>query len=107
MKLPKETNKYCPKCKKHTSHKVSQAKRKGLNATHHLTRGSRKRQALKDRGVGIGMGNKGKYSRKAISEFKMTGKKMTKKIDLRFKCSECGYSISRSKGFRAKRVEFQ
>lgn len=107
MKIPKQANKLCPKCGKHTAHKVSQAKRKAPNATHPMTRGSKKRQSLKDRGVGIGMGNKGKYSRKAISEFKMTGKKMTKKVDLRYTCNECGYVISRSQGFRAKRIEFQ
>lgn len=107
MKVPKQMKRLCPKCKKHTTHKVSQAKRKGLNATHHQTRGSRKRQNLRSRGVGIGMGNRGRFSRKAITKFKMTGKKLTKKTDFRYQCAECKYISVQAKGMRLKKVELQ
>jgi hypothetical protein len=40
MKLPKTTKRYCPYCKKHTSHSISQAKRKGRSS---LTYGAKQR----------------------------------------------------------------
>lgn len=105
MKFPKVKKTYCSKCKKHTEHKVALAKRKGLNATHHQTRDSRKRQQLRNRGVGIGSGNSGKYSRPPIAKRKMTGKKLTKKTDFRFTCAECSYIQVQSGGMRLKKVE--
>lgn len=105
MKVPKVQKKYCPKCKAHKEMKVALAKRKGLNATHHQTRDSRKRQSLRDRGVGIGMGNRGKYSRPPIAKRKMTGKKLTKKTDFRYACSECKYILTQAGGIRLKKVE--
>tara|TARA_Y100000310_G_C20669037_1_gene809221 strand:- start:2258 stop:2581 length:324 start_codon:yes stop_codon:yes gene_type:complete len=107
MKIPKVKKRYCAKCKKHTEQKVTQAKRKGLNATHHQTRDSRVRQKRRDRGVGIGMGNKGKYSRPPIAKRKMTGKKLTKKADLRYACSVCKKITTQKSGFRAKKIELQ
>ena len=83
------------------------AKRKAPNATNHQTRGSKVRQRKRSRGVGIGMGNRGKYSRKAISKFKMTGKKLTKKTDFRYTCGVCKYISVQSSGIRAKKVEMQ
>jgi large subunit ribosomal protein L44e len=103
MKIPKLKKVYCPKCRKHTEHKVTEAKRKGLNATHTLTRGSKFR--TKKRGL-RGRGNLGKLSRKAVSQRKMTGKKQTKKIDLRYECSVCKKKWSRGEGFRSKKIEF-
>lgn len=105
MKVPKLQKKYCPKCKVHKEMKVALAKRKAPNSTHHQSRGSRKRQSLRGRGVGIGMGNRGKYSRKAISKFKMTGKKLTKKTDFRYSCPECKFILTQAGGIRLKKVE--
>lgn len=105
MKVPKAQNKYCPKCKKHTPHKVAVAKRKGMFATHPLARGGSPRQAKRGRGVGIGMGNRGRYSRKAISAFKMTGKKLTKKTDFRYTCGECKKTYTQAGGIRLRKVE--
>ena len=48
----------------------------------------------------------GRYSKKAITKFKMTGKKGTKKTDLRYTCKECKKTMVQNKGMRAKRVEF-
>ena len=52
------------------------------------------------------MGNLGRYSRKAISAWKMTGSKVSKKSDLRFQCKECKKTHVQRVGFRAKKLEF-
>ena len=54
-----------------------------------------------------GAGNQGRYSKKAISKFKMTGKKGSKKTDLRYKCKTCKKSHVQRKGVRAKKVELK
>ena len=102
MKLPKTLKRHCPYCKKHTEHKVSQAKR---GSPRSMTYGSKVR--AKRRGSARGMGNRGRYSKPAISKFKMTGKKMSKKTDLRYECKECKKTHMQKKGFRAKKVEFK
>jgi ribosomal protein L44E len=101
MKIPKLIKRYCKFCKKHTEQKVSQNK-KGSPST--LSYGSKVR--AKKRGVARGIGNRGRYSKKAITKFKMTGKKMTKKTDLRYSCKDCKKSSVQSQGIRAKKVEF-
>ena len=102
MKMPKIMNRYCPYCKKHVEHKVFQTKRRNAST---LTYGSKIR--ARRRGAARGMGNLGRYSKPAISKFKMTGKKSTKKTDLRYECKECKKQHTQNKGFRAKRVEFE
>ncbi len=102
MKLPKIRNKYCPKCKKHTEHKVMQAK-KGSPSS--LKAGSKYR--MKKRGQGTGFGNRGKLSKGALTKWKRYGKKNTKKTDLRYVCKECKKAHTQSKGIRARRVEFK
>jgi ribosomal protein L44E len=49
----------------------------------------------------------GRYSKPAITKFKMTGKKSSKKTDLRYECSICKKQHMQKKGFRAKRLEFK
>ena len=102
MKIPKTRKRYCPKCKKHTEHKVAQNK-KGKPGS--LTYGSKVRAKL--RGQARGKGSKGRYSKPAISKFKMTGKKTSKKLDLRYTCSECKKTHVQNKGIRARKVEFK
>jgi len=58
------------------------------------------------RGRARGMGNLGRYSKPAITKWKMTSKKPTKKTDLRFECKVCKKAHVQRKGIRAKRVEF-
>ena len=103
MKLPKTKKRFCPKCGKHQEVAVMQSKQGGRNKTHPMSRGSQGR--MKSRGLNRGFGNQGRYSRKAISAFKMTGKKTSKKTDLRYKCKVCNKSVVQKKGFRAKKVE--
>ena len=103
MKIPKLTRRYCPYCKKHTEHKVSQAKRRSPNSARPLAKAAKPRT-----GFGKGFGNLGRYgSKPAIASFKMTGKKTTKKTDLRYECKECKKIHCQKKGFRAKRIEFK
>ena len=100
MKIPKLRKTYCPKCKKHTEHKVSQTKKKQASS---LTYGSKVR--AKRRGKARGKGNLGRYSKPAITKFKLTGAKQSKKTDLRYECKECKKIHLQKKGKRAKRVE--
>ncbi|RJQ19924.1 50S ribosomal protein L44e [Candidatus Woesearchaeota archaeon] len=105
MKLPKTRKKYCPTCKKHTEHKIIEGKKKGRNATHPMSYGSQKR--IRHRGK-LGVGNHGKYSRPPINKWRMTGRKTSKKVDLRFECSTCKKMHGKADGgFRARKVEFK
>jgi len=105
MKKPKVVKRYCPYCKKHTEHKVASAKRKTPSSAHPMGYGSKVRARL--RGAARGHGNLGRYSKPAVSKFKMAGKKISKKTDLRYTCKACGKSHNQRKGIRAKRVEFK
>lgn len=101
MKLPREKNIYCPYCKKHTLHKVSQVKSKERGS---LKKGSMQR-AYK-RGRGQGYGNLGKWgSKPAISKWKRTGAKLSKKTNIAFMCTDCKKTHIQSQGIRAKKVE--
>ncbi len=102
MKLPKTKKRYCPYCKKHTTHKVMQSKK---HAASSMKYGSKYR--ARKRGSARGMGSMGRYSKPAMTKWKMTGKKQSKKTDLRYECSECKKSHAQTKGIRAKKVEFK
>ncbi len=102
MKIRKTVRRYCPFCRKHTEHKVSVAKKKGRNAARPMSKGSKSR--VKRRGLRRGAGNLGRYSKPPKP--KMTGKKLSKKTDLRYTCKECKKTHSQKKGFRAKKIEF-
>lgn len=102
MKVPKLRSRYCPHCKKHTEHKASQNKKKAASS---LTYGSKIR--ARRRGVARGIGSMGRYSKPAITKFKRTGKKQTKKTDLRYECKICKKSHMQKSGFRSKRLEFK
>tara|TARA_Y100000310_G_C20038049_1_gene514872 strand:+ start:56 stop:364 length:309 start_codon:yes stop_codon:yes gene_type:complete len=100
MKVPKQLKRLCKHCKTHTEHKVSQNKRRTPSS---LSFGSKYR--AKKRGRARGVGSLGKYSKPAISKFKRTGAKTTKKTDLRYACGSCHKISCQSSGIRAKRVE--
>ena len=101
MKIPKSIKRLCRKCKKHTEQKVAQNKKRTASS---LSKGSKYRARL--RGVARGIGSRGKYSRPAVTKFKRTGAKTTKKTDLRYTCSECKKVSCQTTGIRSKRVEF-
>src|SRR3989338_843180 len=102
MKLPKTVNRYCPYCKKHTQHRIAPNKKKNPRT---MTYGSKIR--ARRRGQARGVGNMGRYSKPALTKFNMTGKKASKKTDLRYECKECKKQHVQRKGFRAKKVEFK
>jgi large subunit ribosomal protein L44e len=102
MKMPKGTSRFCPYCKVHTQHKVALNKKRGPRT---MTYGSKLR--ARRRGLARGIGNMGRYSKPAITKFKMTGKKASKKVDLRYECGKCKKQHMKNKGFRAKKVEFK
>lgn len=103
MKIPKAKKRYCPKCKHHTEQTVSLAKSSGRSKAHPMSRGAKAR--MRRRGLARGYGNKGRLSRPYKP--KMTGAKTSKKVDLRFKCKECGKMSVQNMGFRVKRPEIK
>lgn len=103
MKIPKQMKRFCPFCKKHTEHKVTLQKHRGLSKTHTQSRGSQTR--TKKRGSRAGTGNLGRYSRRALAQWKMTGAKASKKTDLRYTCSVCQKTHVQKAGKRSKKVE--
>jgi len=97
MKIPKKTKRYCPYCRKQTEQKVKMVSTGNKRGT--LRRGSKQRAKL--RGLGIGIGNVGKWgSRPAITKFKRKTK-TTKKTNIMYTCAECGKSKYQKKGQRA------
>ena len=99
MKIPKKTNRFCPYCKKRTEQKIKLVSTGSKRGT--LTRGSISR--AKARGLGRGIGNKGKWgSKPAVSKFKRKSK-TTKKTNIMYTCAECGKSKYRL-GRRNKRT---
>lgn len=103
MKIPKTLKRYCKHCKKHTEHKVHNQSFKGLCKVHTQSRWSRCR--VRKRGLRRGVGNLGRFSKKAISKWKRTGAKNTKKTDLRYTCAVCKKTSVQRKGMRTKKVE--
>ena len=100
MKIPKTTKRYCPYCKKRTEQKIKVVGTGFQRGT--LTRGSISRARL--RGLGRGIGNKGKWgSKPAVSKFKRKSK-TTKKTNIMYTCQECKKSKYHKKGKRAGRV---
>ncbi len=102
MKSKKSIKAYCIKCRKHTQHKVAIAKIGGRNKTHPMSHGSRKRMRL--RGLDRGYGNQGRTSKGAVSSWKRSGAKISKKVNLKLTCEVCKKSQIRNMG-RAKRIE--
>lgn len=100
MKIPKAVKRYCKHCRKHTEHKVAQTKKKAASS---LSHGSKYR--ARKRGRARGTGNLGRYSKPAVTKFKRTGAKSTKKTDFRYTCSVCKKTSCQSSGRRAKKVE--
>ncbi len=102
MKLPKETQRYCPYCRKHTTQVIGTAKQRARSATHPLSRGSTVRQQL--RGLRVGYGNQGRFSRKGPKDWKRKTK-ATKRIALLYKCKVCGKSKGTRSALRVSRIE--
>ena len=100
MKLPKELNRYCPYCKKHTVQIVSTQKQKSRSASHPLSRGSPKRIKLRSLN---GIVNWGKRSKKGAKDWKRKTK-TTKRITIMYKCKTCNKSKGMKTAIRVSRV---
>lgn len=99
MKLPKTTNRFCPYCNEKTKQKIKLVGTGFQRGT--LTRGSIAR--AKKRGLGRGIGNKGKWgSKPPVSKFKRKTK-TTKKTNIMYICEKCGKAKYRQ-GRRNKRA---
>ncbi len=95
MDMPKEVNRYCPKCNKKTKQTVIQVKTGRKRGA--LTKGARRFESKKK--------GYGGFPRPKPEKSKKWGVKLTKKLDLRYKCNECGKMNVRKKGFRAKKFQ--
>lgn len=89
MKVPKRINTYCPRCKKHTEHSVTVYK---AGKRRRLAEGQRRYERKQE-----GYGSKRKSEQKRFA-------KTTKKIVLKLKCVDCGYTLHR-RGIRLKKAE--
>lgn len=102
MKLPKETHRYCPYCKKHTEQTIVTAKQKSRSSTHPLSRWSTSR--AKSRSYRSGYGNMGRFSKPAVKSWKRKTK-LTKRISLLYKCKVCNKMKGIKKAIRSSRIE--
>lgn len=103
MKKPKIIKRYSPFLKKHTEHKVLEAKNRGRSKANPLSRMGPSR--VRARGLRRGAGNQGKFSKPPIKSWKMTGQKISKKTDLRYECQESKKQTVQKKGTRTKKLE--
>lgn len=82
-----------------------------ISEVKHKDRGTLKRGSIsraKKRGLGVGAGNKGKWgSKPAISKFKRTGAKLSKKTNLKYTCGECKKITVQKEGFRTKKLVYE
>ena len=102
MKLPKETRRYCPYCRKHTIHSIDTVKQKARSSAHPMSRWGNTRTKL--RNYRAGMGNLGRFSKPAVKDRKMKTK-VTRRISVSFKCKECKKMHNIKKAIRSGRIE--
>ncbi len=99
MKKPKKIRRYCKYCRKHTEQKVSTASAgRGAAADR---KGSKQR--ARKRGRARGMGNLGRYSKKAVGQWKRKTKS-TKKTNIVYTCTACHKKTLQKKGIRTGRL---
>ena len=91
MKFPQAVRIFCTYCRKHTLHTVEISKRRPRSSLSHGQRIFLRKMK--------GYGSFPKENPKGRE-------KSTKKIDLRFKCKECGKKHLHGKGFRIKKLQF-
>ncbi|ABN07469.1 50S ribosomal protein L44e [Methanocorpusculum labreanum] len=89
MKKPVKFNTYCPYCRKHTEHEVERVKKGKTTGLHWIDRQKARRSNV---------GNRGKFGKVP------GGDKPTKKINMRYRCKECGKAHLRE-GYRAGKFE--
>lgn len=101
MKLPKTTNRFCPYCKKKTGQKIKSVGTGFARGT--MTRGGGRIRAKK-RGLGVGIGNLGKWGSKPAQAKHKRKSKTTKKTNLMYTCQKCKKSKYQKKGIRTGKL---
>jgi ribosomal protein L44E len=96
MKIPKTTKRFCPYCKKKTEQKIKLVSTGALRGS--MRRGSKQRAAK--RGLGIGIGNKGRWGSRPANAKHKRKSKTTKKTNIMYTCKECNKSKYQKKGIR-------
>ena len=96
MKIPQIIKRYCPKCLKHTEHKINIIK-PGKRGS--LKEGQRRRARIKR-----GHGDAGHYSKRPIKNWARNSKVVSAK-DANLECLECHKKTVVKGGFKAKRFE--
>ncbi|MCX6750061.1 MAG: hypothetical protein NTZ83_01245 [Candidatus Pacearchaeota archaeon] len=96
MKIPKTTKRFCPYCKKRTEQKIKLVSTGALRGS--MKRGSKQR--AKKRGLGIGIGNKGRWGSRPANAKHKRKSKTTKKTNIMYTCKECNKSKYQKKGIR-------
>ncbi len=97
MKFPREINRYCPKCNKHTKQKLERVKTSGRRAGSSLKKGRRKTLKL-DYGYGGSPYPKLENNRRA-------GAKTSQKALIRYSCKTCGKRTQTKNSMRLKKFE--
>lgn len=95
--MPKKVKRYCPKCRKHTVQDVIRVKSRGNRGS--MTKGQRRHER---RG---GIKGYGGFPQPKKENSARHNRKTSKKIDLRFKCRECGKQNTLKNTFRARKFE--
>ena len=103
MKKPKRIQRYCPYCKKKTEHKVEDISGTGKRPA--TKRGSIQR--AKKRGLGRGIGNKGKWGSKPPATKYKRKTKSTKKTNFRYTCQTCKKAHYQKKGKRTGKLQIE
>jgi ribosomal protein L44E len=101
MKLPKQTFRFCPYCKKKTEQKIKVVGT-GFKRGSMTRGGGRARARL--RGLGRGIGNKGKWGSKPAQAKHKRKTKTTKKTNIMYTCQVCKKSKYQKRGERASKV---
>jgi ribosomal protein L44E len=101
MKLPQETNRYCPYCRKKTTQKIGVAKQRSRSSSHPMSRGSTSRVRL--RGLNRGTGSKGRYSKPPLKSWKRKTKQ-TKRMSILYTCKVCKKSKGIKKAIRTSKI---
>ncbi len=100
MRFPKKTRRYCPYCKKHTEHKITDVSSGHKRSA--LKRGTKERARL--RGKARGFGNLGRYSKPAVTKWKRKTKS-TKKTNILYTCQTCKKSHQQKAGIRTSKLQ--
>ena len=93
MEVPKTQKRYCPYCRKHT---IQTIRRIGIGKIKRRMAEGQRRFKRKMKGFG------------SFPRPNPKGRaKPTRKLDLRYKCKECGKEHMIGKGFRTKKFEIK